>query len=54
MEGIKSVKQLDDKRSHWEAEIAGKSKEWDAEIFEQQVDRRISWRSVSGAHNRCT
>src|SRR5215203_4957436 len=54
MEGVKSVRQLDDKRLHWEAEIAGKRKEWDAEIFEQQPDQRISWRSMSGAHNRGT
>ena len=34
MEGVKEVKQLDDKRLHWKAEIAGKTKEWDAEIIE--------------------
>jgi uncharacterized membrane protein len=54
MEGVKSVKQLDDKRLHWQAEIGGKKKEWDAEIFEQQPDERISWRALSGAHNSGT
>jgi len=54
MEGVKSVRQLDDKRVHWEAEIGGKKKEWDAEIFEQQPDQRISWRSINGAQNRGT
>ena len=49
MEGVKEVKQLDDKRLHWKAEIAGKSEEWDAEIIEQIPDQRISWRSTSGA-----
>ena len=41
MEGVKEVKQLDDKRLHWKAEIAGKSEEWDAEITEQVPDKRI-------------
>jgi uncharacterized membrane protein len=51
MEGVKSVRQLDDKRLHWHAEIAGKDKEWDAEIFRQEPDRVIAWRSTTGAHN---
>lgn len=54
MEGVKEVKQLDDKRLHWKAEIAGKSEEWDAEITEQVPDRRIAWRSTSGAKNTGT
>jgi len=48
MEGVESVKQLDDKRLHWVAEIAGKKREWDAEIVEQTPDRRIAWKSTSG------
>jgi uncharacterized membrane protein len=51
MEGVKEVKQLDDKSLHWEAEIAGKSEKWNAEITEQIPDRRIAWRSTSGAKN---
>lgn len=51
MEGVKSVRQLDDKRLHWHAEIAGKDKEWDAEIVEQRPDELIMWRSTTGAHN---
>lgn len=51
MESIKEVKQVDDKRLHWKAEIGGRTKEWDAEIFEQIPDRRIAWRSTSGAQN---
>jgi uncharacterized membrane protein len=51
MEGVKSVQQLNDKRLHWRAEIAGKEKEWDAEITEQIPDQRIAWRSRSGASN---
>lgn len=51
MEGVKQVQQLDDKRLHWVAEIGGKTKEWDAEIFEQVPDTKIAWRSTSGARN---
>ncbi|HEX8280093.1 MAG TPA: SRPBCC family protein [Chthoniobacterales bacterium] len=51
MEGVKEVRQLSDKRLHWRAEIAGKDKEWDAEIYQQTPDQSIAWRSTSGAHN---
>ena len=51
MEGVEEVKQLDDKRLRWRAEIAGKVVEWDAEIFEQIPDRRVAWRSTTGALN---
>src|SRR5439155_22099221 len=51
MEGVLEVRQLDDKRLHWKAEIAGKEKAWDAEITEQIPDERIAWRSRGGAWN---
>lgn len=51
MEGIKEVRQLSDKRLFWCAEVAGKDKEWDAEITEQVPDKIIAWRSTSGAQN---
>jgi ribosome-associated toxin RatA of RatAB toxin-antitoxin module len=51
MEGVEEVRQLDDKRLHWRAQIAGKQEEWDAEIIEQVPDQRIVWRSTSGAQN---
>lgn len=51
MQGVEEVKQLDDKRLRWRAEIAGKVVEWDAEIFEQIPDRRMAWRSTTGALN---
>ena len=54
MEGVKEVRQLDDQHLHWKAEIAGKTKEWDAEIFEQVPDQRIGWRSTSGSVNAGT
>ena len=49
MDGVQAVKQLDDKRLRWRAEIGGKEKEWTAEITEQHPDERIAWRSTSGA-----
>ena len=42
MEGVKDVKQLDAKRLHWKAEIAGRDTEWDAEITEQLADQRLA------------
>src|SRR4051812_40144977 len=51
MEGIREVRQKDDRHVHWIAEIGGKRKEWDAEITEQVPDSRIAWRSTSGARN---
>lgn len=54
MAGVKEVRQIDDTHVHWRAEIWGKDKEWDAEITEQEPDKRISWKSVSGAPNAGT
>ncbi len=54
MAGVKQVTQIDDTHVHWEAEVWGKNVEWDAEITEQDPDRRISWRSVNGAPNAGT
>jgi len=51
MEGVKEVRQLDDKRLAWKAEIAGKDVDWTAEITQQEPDQRIGWRSTSGAEN---
>lgn len=54
MAGVKEVRQIDDTHVHWHAEIWGKDKEWEAEITEQEPDKRISWKSVSGAPNAGT
>jgi uncharacterized membrane protein len=51
MEGVEHVRQLDDRRLSWKAKVAGKTVEWTAEIHEQVPDRRIAWRSTSGARN---
>jgi uncharacterized membrane protein len=54
MTGIEEARQVDDTHVHWKANIGGKEREWDSEITEQEPDRRISWKSVSGAHNAGT
>lgn len=54
MEGVESVTQLDDKRLHWKAEIAGVTREWDAEIVDQTPDQQITWRATDGTENSGT
>ena len=51
MEGVREVRQLDDKRLAWCADVGGKEKRWEAEITEQIPDARIAWRSRTGANN---
>lgn len=51
MDGVKSVRQLDDTTLEWVADIAGKEKRWNATITEQEPDQRIAWTSTQGAHN---
>lgn len=50
MEGVKEVRQLDDQRLYWRANIGGKEKEWTAKIIEQIPDNRIAWSSESGEY----
>ena len=50
MEGVKEVRQLDNQRLHWLAEIGGKEKQWTAKIIEQIPDDRIAWQSESGEY----
>jgi uncharacterized membrane protein len=51
MEGVESVRQVDDKHLHWKAKIGGVTREWDAEIVDQTPDERITWRAVDGTKN---
>ncbi len=51
MDGVDEVKQISDTRLHWKATVAGREKEWDAEITEQQPDERVAWKAVDGAPN---
>jgi uncharacterized membrane protein len=48
MEGVESVRQVDDTHLHWVASVGGKTVAWDAKITEQHPDERIAWRSQSG------
>ena len=52
MDSVREVRQLDDKRLHWKADVLGKPVEWDAEITEQIPDRCIAWRSTTGKLNK--
>lgn len=54
MASVQEVKQIDDTHLHWRAVVAGKVKEWDAEITEQVPDQRIAWRSIGGVRNEGT
>src|SRR3712207_8655860 len=49
--GVREVRQLDDRRLHWVAEIAGVRREWDASVLEQEPDRKVAWAATSGATN---
>jgi uncharacterized membrane protein len=51
MQGVQSVRQLDDTHLEWKAKVAGVEKSWRAEVTEQEPDQRIAWRSTSGARN---
>jgi hypothetical protein len=51
MGGVREVRQLDDRRLHWVAEIAGVRREWEAAVLEQVPDRSIAWAATSGATN---
>ncbi|SEE75155.1 SRPBCC family protein [Jiangella alba] len=48
MDGVETVRQLDDRHLHWTVRIAGVQREFDAEITEQHPDERIAWRSTGG------
>ena len=54
MEGVEEVRQEGDKRLLWKARIAGKVKEWEAEITDQVPDQKIAWQSIDGSPNAGT
>jgi uncharacterized membrane protein len=50
MTHLKSVEPLDRVRSHWVADgPLGKAVEWDAEIFNDNENELIAWRSIPGS-----
>ncbi len=50
MDGVESVKQLDNTRLVWAVEIGGVRREFEAEITEQHPDERVAWRSLEQPH----
>jgi uncharacterized membrane protein len=51
MKNVKDVRQLDDLRLLWTAEVAGREHTWEARIVEQEPNRRIAWRATEGLQN---
>lgn len=50
MNHLESVKDLGNNRSHWVAKApAGKTVEWDAEVYNEKENELIAWRSLEGA-----
>jgi uncharacterized membrane protein len=50
MNHLESVRELGEGRSHWVAKApAGKTVEWDAEIYNEKENELIAWRSLEGA-----
>jgi uncharacterized membrane protein len=54
LDGVESVKQIDDTHLRWVAEIGGKREEWEAEITEQKPDKKIAWKAREGHRNSGT
>ena len=48
LRNVKEVRQIDDSRLLWTAEIAGREHTWEAKIIEQEPNRRITWRATDG------
>jgi uncharacterized membrane protein len=51
MEGVEEVRQLDDTTTHWVVQVAGRRREFEARITEQDPDQRVAWASVEGPPN---
>ena len=50
MNHLESVSDLGNNRSHWVAKApAGKTVEWDAEVYNEKENELIAWRSLEGA-----
>jgi uncharacterized membrane protein len=50
MNHLESVQVTDEKRSHWVAKgPAGRSVEWDAEIYNEKENEMIAWRTLENA-----
>jgi uncharacterized membrane protein len=49
LEGVEEVRLEVEKFLLWKVKIAGKIKNWEAEITNQVPDQEISWESVDGS-----
>lgn len=49
MEGVVEVRQLDDTTTGWVVEVAGRRREFEAKVTEQDPDQRVAWSSVEGS-----
>jgi len=54
LEGVEEVRLEAQKFLLWKVKIAGKIKDWEAEITNQVPDQEISWESVDGSSNSGT
>jgi uncharacterized membrane protein len=48
MGGVDKVEQLDNRRLHWQLNVGGVRREFDAEITEQHPEERVAWKSTDG------
>jgi uncharacterized membrane protein len=48
MEGVTTVRQISDTLIHWETDIGGVKRQFDAQITEQLPDERVAWKSTEG------
>lgn len=54
MKNVQVVRPIGGNRYHWVARIFGIKQEWDAEITDRELNRRVAWRSVDGVYNTGT
>jgi uncharacterized membrane protein len=52
MEGVESVKQLDETTLQWKATVGGQEREWTSRIMEQIPDSYIAWEGFGDVQNR--
>jgi HSP20 family molecular chaperone IbpA/uncharacterized membrane protein len=50
MDGVESVRVVDEKHLHWRAQHQGKAVEWSSIITERDPERSIAWQDVDGPH----
>ena len=50
MDGVERIDQLSPTKTHWVTQIAGVTREFDAETTEQHPDERVAWVTQNGTH----